>query len=155
LAASSDQKERKKWTKTHHIIEHVPVKPRKNDHIAQQKHTTTITNSLPKSIILPNRPNSEPLLFPVPSSSWKCQREKLRWMKRQIIFRDERFFCALCTKNYPRRDSLLNHIEGTHTDSGFNCDYCGLGFKTKTNMRVHISRHHRDEHKLARGLNCS
>ncbi|XP_060809251.1 zinc finger protein 208 [Amyelois transitella] len=57
--------------------------------------------------------------------------------------------CPLCPEQiFSFFGSLLKHMNNSHNDNKIICIFCGLSFRTETNMRSHVSRlHKRDGYK--------
>jgi len=66
------------------------------------------------------------------------------------------YVCLICQKMCKSRDECANHIEVHHLKIARSCPYCSIELTSRGGLRQHISRKHREEHKLAKGkLNFS
>jgi len=65
------------------------------------------------------------------------------------------YLCRLCNKACKSRDECANHIEVHHLKIVRSCPYCGMDQTSRGGLRQHISRKHREEHRLAKGLKTS
>jgi len=54
--------------------------------------------------------------------------------------------CTLCLKSFAQKHPARNHVESIHFPNTFvhNCSYCGKMFPALNNLRVHISRQHKE-----------
>jgi len=62
------------------------------------------------------------------------------------------YVCLLCSKYCKSRDECANHIEVHHLKIVRSCPYCTIELTSRGGLRQHISRKHREEHKLAKGI---
>jgi len=60
------------------------------------------------------------------------------------------YLCRLCSKSCKSRDECANHIEVHHLKIVRSCPYCGIDQTSRGGLRQHISRKHREEHRLAK-----
>merc|ERR1719186_410236 len=58
--------------------------------------------------------------------------------------------CLICQKSCKSRDDCANHIEVHHLKISRGCPYCGMEQTSRGGLRQHISRKHREEHRLAK-----
>merc|ERR1712226_721953 len=65
------------------------------------------------------------------------------------------YVCLICQKPCKSRDECANHIEVHHLKIVRSCPYCGMDQTSRGGLRQHISRKHREEHRLAKGLKSS
>ena len=70
----------------------------------------------------------------------------LSTLKRHVMLHSEgtlyRFECHLCGKKYTRRDQLNVHILTHPGQSPYECDVCGLKFRSHTNRTKHFNSVH-------------
>jgi len=72
-------------------------------------------------------------------------------ISRQVGQERTDYVCLLCSKCCKSRDECANHIEVHHLKIVRSCPYCGIELTSRGGLRQHISRKHREEHKLAKG----
>jgi len=70
---------------------------------------------------------------------------------RQVGHERTDYVCLLCSKCCKSRDECANHIEVHHLKIVRSCPYCGIELTSRGGLRQHISRKHREEHRLAKG----
>jgi len=70
---------------------------------------------------------------------------------RQVGQERTDYVCLLCSKCCKSRDECANHIEVHHLKIVRSCPYCGIELTSRGGLRQHISRKHREEHKIAKG----
>jgi len=61
------------------------------------------------------------------------------------------YVCLICQKYCKSRDECANHIEVHHLKIARSCPYCSIELTSRGGLRQHISRKHREEHRLAKG----
>lgn len=49
--------------------------------------------------------------------------------------------CPICNKNLANDAKLVTHLVLRHTPKSFTCDHCGKVFRSKDNLRLHMSHH--------------
>ncbi len=63
-------------------------------------------------------------------------------------------FCALCKKEFARKDKAFEHIKNMHIGrKDVVCHYCTEAFTTLTLRNLHIYKHHNEQHQLKKLLN--
>jgi len=72
-------------------------------------------------------------------------------ISRQLGSDKTDYVCLLCSKCCKSRDECANHIEVHHLKIVRTCPYCAIELTSRGGLRQHISRKHREEHKLAKG----
>jgi len=61
------------------------------------------------------------------------------------------YVCLICQKVCKSRDECANHIEVHHMKIARQCPYCAMELTSRGGLRQHISRKHREEHRMAKG----
>jgi len=72
-------------------------------------------------------------------------------ISRQLGSDKTDYVCLLCSKGCKSRDECANHIEVHHLKIVRTCPYCAIELTSRGGLRQHISRKHREEHKIAKG----
>jgi len=81
------------------------------------------------------------------SDSKKKQRAKVQkqYIQRTAVQRDEFFDFKLCSKTFKDKRSLYGHNYYSHPKEKFQCDYCDIEYKTKSNLKRHVRNHVKDD----------
>jgi len=56
------------------------------------------------------------------------------------------FICKMCSFDNSKKEKVKQHVESWHGDEigiRYRCDYCDKTYKSHSNLRSHISSHHR------------
>ena len=79
-----------------------------------------------------------------------AQREE--YISRGLAKVGNQWKCLICDALYLKRNGAESHIEATHLQDDFlySCEYCQNTFKTRNAYRVHISKRHKEEHRMAK-----
>jgi len=63
------------------------------------------------------------------------------------------FLCPHCVKNFPSKQTMLDHILVIHEGKKYHCQFCAKTFNHKCNMQSHVNRVH--EGKKPKPAICS
>ena len=64
------------------------------------------------------------------------------------------FTCYICHKTYTMKCNLRRHLNSTHMDKTFNCNYCAKGFKRNDYLKRHIFKKHHNKDVFSRIHDC-
>ena len=83
-------------------------------------------------------------------ADFHAQREEI--ISRGLAKVGNQWKCLICDALYVQRVRCETHIEATHLqdEAIYTCQYCSNTFKTRNAYRVHISKRHKEEHRMAK-----
>jgi len=85
-------------------------------------------------------------------------KEQEEMMEPHIVFdpvheNSKPWQCTQCQQTFKQKCHVKEHIEGTHmVGLSFSCPYCSQEIGSRGGLRQHISRKHREEHRLSKLL---
>ena len=78
--------------------------------------------------------------------------ERKEYISRGLKRFGSEWKCMICNATYRYHSKAFNHVEANHFQDDFvySCEYCSETFKTQNSYSVHLSRKHKEEHKMSK-----
>ncbi|EFO84419.1 hypothetical protein CRE_19903 [Caenorhabditis remanei] len=87
-------------------------------------------------------------LLHLKQEEWKEEekQERLESIRSLRDFSSSIFTCVMCSKAFADSDQLQTHIKQSHDLNGtnFKCKQCGMSYKRKKNLELHMKLHSRE-----------